>query len=151
MAEQQKTREASSAAMRLGVVGTGNLSVADFVPTNSLVVPLLSDLYELTMAYAYWKVPGSLSPLFRIQEFLMFSSLFSSFFAHKAGKHEEPAVFDLFFRKNPFHGEVTIFAGLEEVVCDSLILDIRYYICAVCIVRPPDFSSFFVVWLWWCS
>ncbi|ELR24555.1 nicotinate phosphoribosyltransferase [Acanthamoeba castellanii str. Neff] len=88
MAQQNETRDAGVAALRLGVVGTGDPSVTDFLPTNSLVVPLLTDLYELTMAYAYWK----------------------------AGKHEEHAVFDLFFRKNPFKGEVTIFAGLEEVL-----------------------------------
>jgi nicotinate phosphoribosyltransferase len=55
-------------------------------PTNNLVNPMLTDFYQITMAYAYWK----------------------------AGVHEEEAVFDLFFRKNPFHGEFAIYAGLEE-------------------------------------
>lgn len=57
-------------------------------PTNPMVSPLLTDLYQFTMAYAYWK----------------------------AGKHLEKAVFDLFFRKNPFGGEYTVFAGLEECI-----------------------------------
>jgi nicotinate phosphoribosyltransferase len=55
-------------------------------PTNKLVNPMLTDFYQITMAYAYWK----------------------------AGVHEEEAVFDLFFRKNPFRGEFAIYAGLEE-------------------------------------
>ena len=55
---------------------------------NPYVRPDLTDLYEITMAYSYWKV----------------------------GRHEEPAVFDLFFRSNPFGGEYTIFAGLEDVL-----------------------------------
>ncbi|KAL3525682.1 hypothetical protein ACH5RR_014054 [Cinchona calisaya] len=57
-------------------------------PTNPMVTPLLTDLYQFTMAYAYWK----------------------------AGKHNERAVFDLYFRKNPFGGEYTIFAGLEDCI-----------------------------------
>jgi nicotinate phosphoribosyltransferase len=57
-------------------------------PTNSLVNSLLTDLYQLTMAYAYWS----------------------------NNRHEDPAVFDLFFRKPPFNGEFTVFAGLEEVL-----------------------------------
>uniref|UniRef100_A0A7R9YCN9 Nicotinate phosphoribosyltransferase n=1 Tax=Pinguiococcus pyrenoidosus TaxID=172671 RepID=A0A7R9YCN9_9STRA len=60
----------------------------DLKPTNPLVSPLLTDLYQLTMAYGHWK----------------------------AGRHEDHSVFDLYFRKNPFRGEFTIFAGLEEVL-----------------------------------
>jgi nicotinate phosphoribosyltransferase len=56
------------------------------LPTNTLVTPLLTDLYQITMAYAHWKT----------------------------GRHNDPAVFELFFRKNPFGGEYTIFAGLDE-------------------------------------
>ncbi|XP_026178783.1 nicotinate phosphoribosyltransferase isoform X2 [Mastacembelus armatus] len=50
------------------------------------VPPLLTDLYQFTMAYAYWR----------------------------AGRHQEPAVFELFFRDNPFGGGFSIFAGLDD-------------------------------------
>eukprot|EP00118_Oscarella_pearsei_P023043 m.271294 g.271294 ORF g.271294 m.271294 type:complete len:132 (+) comp40550_c0_seq10:602-997(+) len=55
-------------------------------PVSKLVQPLLTDKYQLTMAYAYWT----------------------------NWRHCDRAVFDLFFRRNPFGGEFTIFAGLEE-------------------------------------
>ena len=49
---------------------------------------LLTDLYQLTMAYGYWK----------------------------AGIAEKEAVFHLFFRNNPFGGGYAIHCGLEYVV-----------------------------------
>ena len=57
-------------------------------PINNLVTPLLTDLYQITMAYAYWKT----------------------------GQHKKKAHFELFFRKNPFGGSYTLFAGLDEVL-----------------------------------
>lgn len=56
--------------------------------TNPLVCSLLTDAYTITMAYADWK----------------------------QGRNNDEAVFELFFRKNPFGGAFTVFAGLEEVL-----------------------------------
>ena len=49
---------------------------------------LLTDLYELTMAYSYWK----------------------------AGIAEREAVFGVFFREHPFQGGYTVAAGLESIL-----------------------------------
>lgn len=57
-----------------------------YVLIFNIIVSLITDLYQITMAYAYWK----------------------------SGKTDDHSVFDLFFRNNPFQGEFTIFAGLEE-------------------------------------
>jgi nicotinate phosphoribosyltransferase len=56
------------------------------LPRNPLVQAMLTDLYQLTMTYAYWKT----------------------------NRHNDVATFELFFRKNPFGGEYTVCCGLEE-------------------------------------
>ncbi|XP_061738905.1 nicotinate phosphoribosyltransferase isoform X2 [Nerophis ophidion] len=50
------------------------------------VPSLLTDLYHFTMAYAYWR----------------------------AGRHQDCAAFELFFRENAFCGGFTLFAGLHD-------------------------------------
>lgn len=53
-----------------------------------MISPLLTDLYQLTMAYGYWKL----------------------------GLHEREAVFHLIFRKNPFGGNYAVVSGLALVI-----------------------------------
>jgi nicotinate phosphoribosyltransferase len=57
---------------------------------------LLTDLYELTMAYGYWKL----------------------------GRADEDSVFHLFFRSNPFGGRYALACGLGPAV--ELLRDLRF-------------------------
>ncbi|TMW62539.1 hypothetical protein Poli38472_005157 [Pythium oligandrum] len=88
-------------------------------PTNSLVTPLLTDLYQITMVYAYWKV----------------------------GRHNDHAVFDLYFRKNPFKGEYTVFAGLGEAL--ALLNSFRFTESDIAYLRTvlTDAEEAFFEWL----
>jgi nicotinate phosphoribosyltransferase len=58
------------------------------LPTKTGALALFTDLYQLTMAFAYWK----------------------------SGKANQDSVFHLFFRKNPFDGGFTVTAGLQDAV-----------------------------------
>lgn len=55
---------------------------------NSAYSPLLTDLYQLTMAYGYWKEQ----------------------------LHQRESVFHLYYRKNPFGGRYALAAGLAQVL-----------------------------------
>jgi nicotinate phosphoribosyltransferase len=57
---------------------------------------LLTDLYQLTMAYGYWK----------------------------HGRHKDRAAFHLYFRKNPFGGGFTVACGLAEAL--EVLSDFRF-------------------------
>ncbi|XP_014252638.1 nicotinate phosphoribosyltransferase isoform X7 [Cimex lectularius] len=87
---------------------------------NAVVQPLLTDLYQITMAYAYWK----------------------------SGRVKDVAVFDLFFRQNPFQGEFTIFAGLEE--CLKFLQNFHYSDSDISYLRstlPSSIEEEFYVFL----
>lgn len=89
-------------------------------PAVTVASPLLTDLYQITMAYVYWQ----------------------------SGRHEVPATFDLYFRKCPFGGEFVVFAGLEE--CLRLMSSFRFTDSDVAFVEtilPPDTDPAFFVWL----
>jgi len=78
---------------------------------------LLTDLYELTMLAGYFA----------------------------EGMHEEPAVFDLYFRTNPYQGGFAVFAGLEPAL--HYLRDLRFtgedldYLKSLGIFQP-DFLEF---------
>lgn len=64
----------------------------------------------------------------------------------KDGRQDLPAVFDLFFRKNPFRGEFTIFAGLDEAL--GLLNTFRFtasdmvYLKSVLPDAEPEFFTY---------
>lgn len=58
------------------------------LPFYSQSLSLLTDLYQLTMSYGYWKM----------------------------GLSQKESVFHLFFRKMPFQGGFTIASGLESII-----------------------------------
>merc|ERR1711936_112978 len=93
---------------------------AELCHENSVVQPLLTDLYQITMAYAYWK----------------------------SGKTDDVATFDLYFRKNPFKGEFTIFAGLGD--CVKLLENFHYSETDISYLRtvlPPSVEEEFYEFL----
>lgn len=55
---------------------------------SAIYSPLLTDFYQLTMAYGYWKL----------------------------GMHNQDAAFHLLFRKNPFNGNYALTCGLATVI-----------------------------------
>src|SRR5262249_18795435 len=76
-------------ALQFGEIHMTNKPVAplsQLYGNNSL--SLLTDLYQITMAYAHWK----------------------------NGTHAKEGVFNLFFRKNPFEGGFTLASGLTHTI-----------------------------------
>jgi nicotinate phosphoribosyltransferase len=84
-------------------------------PHNGYIDPLLTDQYEFTMACSYFCT----------------------------GRHEDKAVFDLFFRKNPFGGEYTVLAGVSEALrfIDRYRLD-KDQIDYLCSIMPRADKKF---------
>jgi nicotinic acid phosphoribosyltransferase len=65
-----------------------------------------------------------------------------------AGKINDVATFDLFFRKNPFKGEFTIFAGLWD--CMALLENFHYSDSDIAYLRtvlPPSVEDEFFTFL----
>ncbi len=73
-------------ALDLRMADDGRMSILNSLYRPSLA--LLTDLYELTMAYGYWK----------------------------AGPPDREAVFHLIFRRSPFRGGFTVAAGLATAI-----------------------------------
>lgn len=81
--------------------------------------PLLTDMYQITMAYTYWKT----------------------------GRHLLDSTFDLYFRKAPFGGTYALFAGLNE--CLRFVSSYRFTQSEVNYVKAviPSCDQKFLHWL----
>ena len=77
-------------------------------PTNAFVGPMLTDLYQLTMAYGYWK----------------------------SGKHRDKAVFDLFFRKNPSAGNLPSLPASKKLSARSMPSNLRMRTSRIFVMAP---------------
>ena len=91
----------------------------DLHPVNSLVNPLLTDMYQISMTYAHWK----------------------------SNRCEDHSVFDLFFRKPPFGGSFCIFAGSDEVL--KFVSSFRFVDSDIVYLKSilPTCDPNFFVWL----
>jgi nicotinate phosphoribosyltransferase len=78
---------------------------------------LFTDLYELTMAQGYYY----------------------------SNKKDEQAVFDYFFRKNPFNGGYVVFAGLQDLL--SILDDFCFFKEDIKYLRSQGFRSEFLDFL----
>lgn len=78
---------------------------------------LYTDYYELTMAQGYFL----------------------------SGKHDQKAGFDYFFRKNPFEGGFTVFAGLSELL--PLLESLRFHEDELEYLREQGFDERFIDYL----
>lgn len=110
---------AASPSSESSASSSSTSSAASAGPTNPLVDAMLTDLYQITMAYGL-------------------------FFADR---HEDDSVFELFFRKPPFGGEFTIFCGLEE--CVRFISTFRFSASDVLLLSKkfPTWNPSFWSWL----
>ena len=81
------------------------------------ITGLYTDYYELTMAQGYLR----------------------------NGMKETPAVFDYFFRKNPFGGEYVVFAGLGDML--AMIRNFRFSTEAIGFLEAQGFEDQFLRWL----
>eukprot|EP01038_Epipyxis_sp_PR26KG_P010171 gene10171-13683_t len=88
-------------------------------PTNSLVSPMLTDMYQISMTYSYWK----------------------------HNKQDDHAVFDLFYRKCPFGGAFCVFGGLDEVL--TLLASFKFTDDDIEYLKSllPNAEDIFFTWL----